>query len=372
MPTEIEELVEFLHHGNTQIRQIACENLVGLSSDPSIFKSPQLVPVKDLKLLVRDYAPIAKNALTILINISHDAEILKYLVEDDAFVEVLLKKITDPKEPSANEVAMLLSNLAKSDHLARLITLQRTLPDKTISTSPYALDQLFDCFVKGADGSLNPKANYDYLSYLLADMSRHQSGRDHFLSIREYDGVVPISKLTVFTEHTSHVRREGVASTIKNAAFEVDKHHLFLHDEAGSGTGEDTGANLLPYILLPIAGSEEYADDETANMLPDLQLLPPDKARESDPKILATHLETLLLLTTTRSGRERLRDVQVYPIIRECHANVQDADVKEVCDRLVQVLMRDEAEDDDEGNDDGNKQNRIQEVDDDTTIEEVF
>lgn len=33
----------------------ACENLVGYSSDASIFKKDQLIPVKDLKLLVRDY-----------------------------------------------------------------------------------------------------------------------------------------------------------------------------------------------------------------------------------------------------------------------------------------------------------------------------
>ena len=33
----------------------ACENLVGFSSSPAIFKVNQLLPVKDLKLLVRDY-----------------------------------------------------------------------------------------------------------------------------------------------------------------------------------------------------------------------------------------------------------------------------------------------------------------------------
>ena len=39
--------------------------------------------------------PIAKNALTILINISHDEEVVKALAEDDdEFLEVLLKKIT--------------------------------------------------------------------------------------------------------------------------------------------------------------------------------------------------------------------------------------------------------------------------------------
>lgn len=38
--------------------------------------------------------PIAKNALTMLINLSADEEILKYLAEDDAFLETLLSKVT--------------------------------------------------------------------------------------------------------------------------------------------------------------------------------------------------------------------------------------------------------------------------------------
>jgi hypothetical protein len=43
---------------------------------------------------VKDYAPIAKNALTILINISSDAEVLKSLAEDDKLLETLLSRIT--------------------------------------------------------------------------------------------------------------------------------------------------------------------------------------------------------------------------------------------------------------------------------------
>jgi hypothetical protein len=45
-------------------------------------------------LLVKDYAPIAKNALTILINISSDAEVVKSLAKDDALLETLLSRIT--------------------------------------------------------------------------------------------------------------------------------------------------------------------------------------------------------------------------------------------------------------------------------------
>ena len=40
------------------------------------------------------YQPIAQNALTILINLSQDEEVLGNLVEDDVFVETIMKKIT--------------------------------------------------------------------------------------------------------------------------------------------------------------------------------------------------------------------------------------------------------------------------------------
>ncbi|KAL4904247.1 hypothetical protein BDW74DRAFT_155368 [Aspergillus multicolor] len=333
MKTELDELVEFLHHGNTQIRQIACENLVGYSaSKPEIFKCHQLLPVQDLKLLVRDYTPIASNALTILVNLSGDQEVLDKLASDDDFVDTLLLKVTNPKERNADGICMLFANLAKSEHIKKLFTLKRRSA-QPVSTSEFAIDQLMDCFVKGADSALNKHSTYDYLSYLFADLSKLEEGRTYFTSRQDYDGVVPVTKLTVFTEHPSTVRRRGVASTIKNVAFEIPFHPtLFSEDEA----------NLLPYILLPIMGPEEYSEEDTADMLPDLQLLPPDKQRESDNGIIVTHLETLLLLTTTREGRDRMRAVSVYPVIRECHLRVDDDDVREACDRLVQVIMRDE------------------------------
>jgi len=129
----------------------------------------------------------------------------------------------------------------------------------------------------------------------------------------------------------------------------------------------EDGANLLPYILLPLAGSEEYADDETAFMLPDLQLLPPDKERDSDPDILITHLETLLLLTTSLDGRVQMRGGGVYPIVRECHLHVDHDGVREACDRLVQVLMRDEATEGDE-----TKEDEAEDDEDDDQIVEMF
>lgn len=241
-------------------------------------------------------------------------------------------QLQNPSEPNANELSMLLANLAKYDQLQDILTIERPAPAQLASNN-FAIDQLLDLFVKGADGTYNRAANYDYLSYLFADLAKHPSGRRYFLTRQEYDGVVPLTKLVVFTEHRSDIRRKGVASTIKNAAFETAAHAAFL-DEAE--------INILPYLLLPITGSEEYADEDTEHMLPDLQLLPPDKRREADAAIIQTHVETLMLLTTTREGRDRMREVRVYPVIRETHLHVEDDGVREACERLVQVLMRDE------------------------------
>jgi hypothetical protein len=145
-----------------------------------------------------------------------------------------------------------------------------------------------------------------------------------------------LTKLVVFTEHSSDIRRRGVASTIKNVAFEVSFHDKLLSSDP------DAGVNILPYLLLPLMGSEEYADEDTDGMLDEVQLLPPDKEREKHHDIMKTHLETLLLLTTTRGGRDVLRQVKVYPIVREVHLHVEDDEVRESVDRLVQVIMRDE------------------------------
>ncbi|KAH8601593.1 DNA-binding protein-like protein HGH1 [Bisporella sp. PMI_857] len=336
MPTELEELVDFISHGNTQVRQLAVEHLVPYSiSHPLIFQSNQLLPIKDLKLLVRDYKEIAKNALTMLINLSSSREILECLARDKEFMKTLLSRISNPAEPNANEISMLLANLAKYDEMKDILHLERPAP-KELKSNNRSIDQLLDLFVKGADGTYNKDANFDYLSYLFADLAKHSEGRQYFLTKQDYDGVVPLSKLVVFTEHKSDIRRKGVASTIKNVAFEVEAHPRFLDDDE---------INILPYLLLPIMGNEEYDEEDSLNMLPDLQLLPPDKKREPDPAIIQTHVETLMLLTTSRKGRDILREVKVYPIIRETHLRVENDDVREACERLVQVLMRDEEND---------------------------
>ena len=75
------------------------------------------------------------------------------------------------------------------------------------------------------------------------------------------------------------------------------------------------------------------------------QYLGNEHVQEKDVMILKIHLETLFLLST-RGGGEGARLVKeggTYPVIRELHLDIEDEGVRRGCERLVDVLMGEEA-----------------------------
>ena len=66
--------------------------------------------------------------------------------------------------------------------------------------------------------------------------------------------------------------------------------------------------------------SADCGDSQDQEKLPSaLQFLPPTKTREADSVLRLTHVETLLLLCTTRWGRDYLRAHGVYEVVRGAH-----------------------------------------------------
>lgn len=385
MPTQLEELVSFLHSPQPAVRQIALDNLVGFSSGPSasIFKYDNCRAIQDLKELAKEKSKIlVQQSVTILVNLSGDPELRRLIANDPDFIRYIASKICDLSNTCADIMCILLSNMAKEDVITKIFDMERIIFDhekdsndgKSIFGSNKVMDCLVDCFVKGYDRKLNKYANFDYLAYFFADIARFKRGREYFIHRQDYDGVVPLSKLLVFTEkYDSKTRREGVASTIKNSLFDSATHERLLKDE---------DINLLPYILLPIVdGKDSELDEEEMFNLPDeLQLLPEDKKRDPIPAIICAHLESLLLLCTTKAGREYLRSKSVYPLIRELHKNVEDEDIGELCYRIVNMLMRGDPDVDTfeempsksaetEPNDVDKSENESDEEDDDAMIE---
>lgn len=67
----------------------------------------------------------------------------------------------------------------------------------------------------------------------------------------------PLCKLLSFTEHPDIIRRGGVVSVIKNCAFVKESHPVLLAPEDETVDGA-CGMHILPAILLPLCGPEEF------------------------------------------------------------------------------------------------------------------
>lgn len=280
---------------------------------------------------------------------------LDLLVSDLTLLEYISNSILDIKNTNADLYSILLANLAKNDQVTAIFGMKRTVKGKDEDSrfqSLNIMDCLMDCFVKGSTRQLNKYADFNYLAFFFADVSRFKQGREYFVNKQAYDNVFPISKLLVFTESESKIRRAGVASTIKNSLFDVLAQDTLVFDPS---------VNLLPYILLPLAGPGEIDDEDMFKLPDELQLLPENKKRDPDHRILATHVESLLLLCATRSLRDFLREKNVYCIIRELHKVIDDEVVQEPCERLVNIIMRDEEPESNIG--------EIQNEDDDAIVE---
>ncbi|XBW37035.1 hypothetical protein QEN19_002615 [Hanseniaspora menglaensis] len=349
MPTEIQELVSFLHSEQPVVKQIALQNLVGFSQQPAIFKYDNNRAIQDLKDISKTNSQImVQQSITILTNLCNDDILRKEIIcKDKDYLKYLSWKIVDLANTSADLMCILLSNLAKDDGILEIFhinEIHKDVPniDKNIFKSDKVIDCLMDCFVKGFDRTLNKYANFNYLAYLFSDVSRFRLGREYFISSQDYDDVIPLQKLLPFNEKfesaEDKVRREGVAYTIKNSLFDSEKHFEILSNE---------DLNLLPFLLSPMVeykDQENLTDDEMFNLPDELQFLLEDKQREPEHNIILVYLESMLLLCTLKQGRDYLREKSVYPLIRELHKHLglENNDIEETCNRVVNMLMRDE------------------------------
>ncbi|KAI0719465.1 DUF383-domain-containing protein [Fomitopsis betulina] len=424
----LKELIPFLHERNSQVRQIALANLLGHTpkdsphreiffaglSEGSLKQPAENQVIRDLKLLCRDQLATAHDAFRALVNLS-DSSLALGPLSEPSFLSFIVSYILNFQATLADLASMLLSNMTVSTAIcsALLKLTVSILPDSKSPTLYYpvqskcgtcpapvpyptgeprsvpALPLLLDAFVQGAAASATAdkgkrvrKGTLHFLSSVFANISMIPAGRVFFLTPFAADPLkskgeleYPLTKLLVFTEHKDTIRRGGVVSTIKNCAFYVQAHRALLSPESERvavppSTVEAPGMDILPSVLLPLAGPEEFDLEDQEKLPAALQFLPASKTREPDEVLRLTHVETLLLLCTTRWARDYLREHGVYEIIRVMHENEQVDKISEHVERLVNFLKRDEVQD---TTDDapGVTTENVEEEDEDSKIEEI-
>lgn len=351
------ELLGFLSSPRPEVRRIALANLLPYThvdhSERSLFQREHYL--EDVASLCADQDLIAHDALSALINLTNSAPVALRLSKLDNFLPGLVNMIVSDKALLSDLACMLLSNMTKIESISiQLLNLRLPFPSSSSATASTptdshpddveALDLLLEVFLKGEGKKYNPNANYDFLASVFANVSTIAPGRAYLLATPAPSLEPPLSKLISFTEHPSTIRRGGVASSIKNSAFDKSAHARLIAPTNDSPPVAGS-IDLLPQMLLPLCGPEEFDLDVLDTLPEELQLLPPTKVRETDPAIRLILVEALVLLATTRTARESMRVRGVYEVIKAAHLAEVVPKCTEPMVRLVNLLMREEGED---------------------------
>ncbi|XP_038654616.1 protein HGH1 homolog [Scyliorhinus canicula] len=321
----IQELLGFLTlDTRLDVKGQATECVLGLTGSKDGRRDlGQCVDIlRSLLALTKDTSrAVAKDCYYALVNLSADAAIHRALVQDVRLMPVLLANLLDPEYDFADQICSILSNLSREADTCVDVF-------RAIQNEGPGLAEIVDIF---CSDSYNKKVDLHYLGPLLSNLTQLPEARKFIL---DKDRCV-VQRLLPYTQYEdSSVRRGGVVGTLRNCCFDHSYHEWLLGNKV----------DILPFLLLPLAGPDELNEDEMEGLPEDLQYLPEDKQREKDPDIRKMLLEAINLLCATRTGRKTVKEKNAYVILREFHKWEKEPDVDAVCQKLIEVLISDEPE----------------------------
>ncbi|XP_041348916.1 protein HGH1 homolog [Gigantopelta aegis] len=270
---------------------------------------------------------IAKSAYFSLVNLMTEEDTAWYVLNMKEYPNLclsLLQYVVKPDSDHADIVASILSNMTRSQRCA--VKVAEVVSACTDNDQCVSLEKIIQTFCKLEH---NPKANLHYVATILMNLTQVPTVRHKMMDKQR----LLLQRLLPFTEFSdSKIRRAGIIGVLKNCCFETDFHEWLLGDHV----------DILPRLLLPLAGPEEFDDDDMEKLPDDLQYLPPDKQRESDPDIRKMLIEAITQLCATRAGRKHIKDKNTYVIMRELHKWEKDKGCDIAISKLIDVLIADE------------------------------
>jgi hypothetical protein len=260
-----------------------------------------------------------------LLNLSNHADLPKRL----------LKVVLDKQHVFVDQVAGILCNLTRS---ARCST---RMSEVILRASGDAPGEDVDVSMNNIVFALttekyNEFATLHFLAPFLSNLTQVKSIR-RFVLDREQ---CVFQRLLPFLSYEKSVeRRGGIIATIRNCCFDVDQHEWLLSDHV----------DILPRLLLPLAGPEEFDEEDNEKLPEDLQYLPEEKTREPDPDLRTMLVETVFKLCTTKKCLNLVKGKNTYIIMRELHKWEENKKVDIAIQKLIDLLIGDEPEEENLG-----------------------
>ncbi|GAB1599066.1 protein HGH1 homolog [Argonauta hians] len=268
---------------------------------------------------------VLKLAFTILINICADTDVAESFIsmpEAESFGLKAFDKMTDREYESADMLCMLMSNVSRTEQCAAIIA--KWFPEDKINS---VIEKIVLALVTV---KYNTKGCYlHHLCLVLCNLSQVSLIRRILLD-KEKQLIMKVTPFLSFEK--SAIRRKGCAGIIKNCCFDTSSHEWLLSDSI----------DILSYLLLPLAGPEEFDDEDNASLPLDLQYLSPDKTRESDPEIRRALVDAVLQLCSTKDGRMYIKEKNTYIIMRELHKWETNKANDFAIQNLIDILIGDE------------------------------
>ncbi|XP_042562626.1 protein HGH1 homolog [Clupea harengus] len=276
--SKAKELLPFLTlETRPDVKGQATEYILGVTATRDGCRYLRTKPdfLKALLTLTTDKSiAIVKDCYHSLINLSADETLHQPLVKEANVLPTLFQNLLDPGYMFSDRICTILTNLSRHEKTCREVF--RVLQEQDIG-----LAKIVEIF---CTEGFNKVASLHYLGPLLSNLTQLPETRQFILD-KERCVVQRLLPYTQYNEST--VRRGGVVGTLRNCCFDHLHHEWLLSD----------AVDILPFLLLPLAGPEELSEEENEGLPVDLQYLPEDKRREEDPDVRKMLVETLMLVS---------------------------------------------------------------------------
>ncbi|KAK7499045.1 hypothetical protein BaRGS_00009592, partial [Batillaria attramentaria] len=271
------------------------------------------------QLVIDTDSNVSKKATLCLVNLSSDENLAAAFTKSAWSEEVLshlIVNVVDPENKQADLACSVLSNLT------RLSSCAQKLSEDVLEN----VEKIVEALCKP---DFNKHADLQYLATFLMNMTQVPAVR-HALLARP-KGL--LQQLLPCVSHSKFpIHRKGVVGIVKNCCFEYDVHEWLLSEEV----------DLLPRLLLPLAGVDDLEEQEMEQLPLDLQYLPESHTRDPDPEIRKMLVQALTKLCSTKAGRLYLKEKNAYIILRELHKWEREKDNIPVILNLIEILIGDE------------------------------
>ena len=236
-----------------QKSHIACLDLSGSQDGCLLIRRSDELLRALFELTEEKVAAIRRDVFLVLVNVSANEEgaINIVNVDDRQLIKKSVEEILNENSTLADPCAMFLSNITRPR-----ANLEPVL-DVLLSIE-HSLERLLTAFTRK---QFNKKGmTLDYIGPIFSNLTQSPRGRD-IVCDPEHNMLI---RILPFTHHPDSVIRKGGATGIlKNVCFDTSRHDWLLSEDV----------NVLSFILLPLAGPEEFSEEDNDKFPIELQVM---------------------------------------------------------------------------------------------------